>query len=910
MPGSWSPVEDAPFNVGTVLLLTDGMLFAQDISSANWWRLRPLVRGDYAGGVWAAATPARHQRLYFASSVLADGHVFVAGGKFSTSPNTPSDLLAAEIYDPVADAWTDVPTPDGWTIVGDAPCCVLADGTVLLGNIDTGECALFDPAQNAWRPTDRKGNRKARGETWTLLPDGSVLAIDCTGHPQTERFVNGTWRSDGPVPAANDLVDESGEVGPAILRPDGTVFTLGATGHTAVFTPAPNSSSPGTWAGGPDLPNARVARDAPACLEPVGTVLFVAGAPGGTSCELYEFDGSTITSLATQPANVGVASPATRLLLLPNGQVLFSNNTSKLQFFTPSGTPPAASLPVITQSPQQIAPGRSYVVRGRQFNGLSQACAYGDDAGMATNYPLVRLTKGSAVTYCRTYDHSSMGVATGAADQNTSFVVPVGLAPGSYTLQVVANGIASTAVVVNVTIGKAERGPVEGFGRDKRRDHELQEEMFWRDLNEVHLLMDFISGRTDKSLTDLKDVPNPDPGSTGNLMPQEAVRRICLIRFPPEGTPQERASQAELLLLAKDRLTALASPARGLTIAFTSMFAAITNSEDGGEDAGAAASRSGPRGSTWLDWLQRHRYVRRLFPKGYLARLRQRAKSSGADNSLAPAPLLTGFARQTYPHLFAQARRFRRFYKWLPSWTSIWLVFTVFVAWDVAASSGTLQKITPLTGNLPSATINDGTCHLIVAGVRMVYDATPPKDSVSDCEALRKQDQTTYLALPAGAAQFVGDQTSWWHPVGFIVRKFGPSTAAQQRDKTYPEAAAIDFAATVVNVFSNNILPMMFGLLGTLAGVMRSIYAKVRDSTLSPRDHRLSWSLLPLGAVAGLTVGLIIPPNAGSPGVSAGITLSAASLSFLAGYGSEFFFGMLDAALSRIFPTNPSGNPK
>jgi hypothetical protein len=195
----------------------------------------------------------------------------------------------------------------------------------------------------------------------------------------------------------------------------------------------------------------------------------------------------------------------------------------------------------------------------------------------------------------------------------------------------------------------------------------------------------------------------------------------------------------------------------------------------------------------------------------------------------------------------------------------------------------------------------------------MVYFLPPPPDTAADCEALRKQDQTTYLAQTAGAALFGGGETSWWHPVGFVVRRFGPprpATTASQQERAYSEAAAIDFAASVVNVFSNNILPMMFGLLGTLAGVMRSIYAKVRDNTLSPRDYRLSWSLLPLGAVAGLTVGLIIPPNAGSPGLTAGITLSAASLSFLAGYGSEFFFGMLDAALTRVFSTNPSGNPK
>jgi hypothetical protein len=37
--------------------------------------------------------------------------------------------------------------------------------------------------------------------------------------------------------------------------------------------------------------------------------------------------------------------------------------------------------------------GHTYRLTGRQLNGLSQANAYGDDAQMATNYPLVRLKR-------------------------------------------------------------------------------------------------------------------------------------------------------------------------------------------------------------------------------------------------------------------------------------------------------------------------------------------------------------------------------------------------------------------------------------------------------------------------------------------------------------------------------------
>ena len=71
-----------------------------------------------------------------------------------------------------------------------------------------------------------------------------------------------------------------GEIGPAILRPDGTVFQTGSSsltgaGHTAIWTPGPNSSDPGSWAAGPDFPNGDNAGDSFASLLPNGNVLVL-----------------------------------------------------------------------------------------------------------------------------------------------------------------------------------------------------------------------------------------------------------------------------------------------------------------------------------------------------------------------------------------------------------------------------------------------------------------------------------------------------------------------------------------------------------------------------------------------------------------------------------------------------------
>jgi hypothetical protein len=74
------------------------------------------------------------------------------------------------------------------------------------------------------------------------------------------------------------------------------------------------------------------------------------------------------------------------------------------------------------------------------------------DAAAATNYPLVRIRHlaSGKVSYCRTFDHSTMGVGTGATVHSTNFFVPCGIPTGASEICVVANGIASPGEPVNV----------------------------------------------------------------------------------------------------------------------------------------------------------------------------------------------------------------------------------------------------------------------------------------------------------------------------------------------------------------------------------------------------------------------------------------------------------------------------
>jgi hypothetical protein len=473
MPG-WQTLTNTPsFNVDTMLLLTDASVMCHEDGTSNWHRLVPDAKGNYVNGTLHSLTPLPANAplsqdgpldapLYYASAVLKDGRVFVAGGEYNQGNNV--DLLAAEIYDPVADSWASVSTPPGWSKIGDAPACVLPDGRVLLGDINSNHTAIFDPITMAWSPGGNKDDSSSE-EGWTLLPNNSILCPEVTNHPKAERYLinSNSWVSAGSIPAGHDLVlnePVSIEIGPAILMPDDRVFCIGASGHSAVY-----SVKTGTWSSGPDFTdssgNLLRAFDAPAVLLPNGHVLFIVGPAitsgpeqgwAGQPIYCFEFDGTNLHTV-TPPANA--ASTVTyncRFLLLPTGQVLYSDCTSDLQIFTSSGAPSAHWRPHISQVPKILRHGHSYRLRGRQLNGLSQANAYGDDAQMATNYPLVRLkhTGNKKVYFCRTFDHSTMAVATGKKVVHTHLHVSHTIPVGHYELAVIANGIESKSVKVRV----------------------------------------------------------------------------------------------------------------------------------------------------------------------------------------------------------------------------------------------------------------------------------------------------------------------------------------------------------------------------------------------------------------------------------------------------------------------------
>ncbi|MDP4220175.1 MAG: hypothetical protein Q8916_10510 [Bacteroidota bacterium] len=466
MAGTWHGLTHQPlFNTSTMILLTDGRIMVQEEATKHWHALTP-VNGSYLNGTWSNLADMSIWRRYYASGVLKDGRVIVCGGEQSGGGG---DTTICEIYDPVADSWAIIPSPPGWPTVGDAVCCVLPDGRVMIGALyPSTACAIYNPSTNTWSAAASKAT-SSNEETWILQPDQTILTTQCWAPYQSEKYIisSNTWQNEGALPVT--LVDPvMHEIGPGMLLYNGKTIFFGAQnsgghGKTAIYTPPALPTGVGTWVAGPDIPQVAgktiVSNDCPATLLPNGKVLF-AGAQyenndWGSPIEFFEYDPSanTITQAPT-PANNGMKLYWSRMMLLPTGEVLFSPSTNNVQLYEPDGMPLEAWRPTISS----ITPHGTvfftdyYTLQGTQLNGLSQANIYGDDCYPATNYPIVKLhNAGTGHTYfARTSHFSSMGIATGGALQSCRFTVQ-GIPDGNYDVCVIANGIASHVMSLNIT---------------------------------------------------------------------------------------------------------------------------------------------------------------------------------------------------------------------------------------------------------------------------------------------------------------------------------------------------------------------------------------------------------------------------------------------------------------------------
>src|ERR1700733_7458423 len=386
----WQPLNNPPpFTTNTCnggfpgaanpLLLTDGSVIVQDAGCPDWWRLTPDTTGSYANGTWTqiASLPAGYSPLYHSSAVLPDGRVIIMGGEYNYYQGlyfVPIWTAEGAIYDPRANVWRSVAPPPFFDVqetsfsppltfppifaqtIGDAQSIVLRNGVYMQADCCTKQAALLDAKTLTWIPTGTGKYDINDEEGWTLLPNGEVLTVDAyvpVGFPYIPNGTNselydyrtGTWHS-----AGSTIVQlwDSGltcgelkaapptptfEVGPAVLRADGTVFYTGSNtcpteaGNTAIY-----DSHNRHWRPGPVFPEIAGVTDiniadGPASWDPHEKVLVQASPGyGNPPSFFFEWDGKHLNQVPGPPNAPIEGSYVGDMLLLPTGQILFTDD--------------------------------------------------------------------------------------------------------------------------------------------------------------------------------------------------------------------------------------------------------------------------------------------------------------------------------------------------------------------------------------------------------------------------------------------------------------------------------------------------------------------------------------------------------------------------------------------------------
>jgi hypothetical protein len=481
----WKPLTHQPsFDPGSMLLASNGTVLVHAEPPAGgtsqWWKLTPDSKGSYADGTWSqiASMPNGYDPLYFASAILPNGKMITEGGEYLGG--TPTWTSKGAIYDPVTNKWRPVAPPSGWSNIGDAQGDVLANGTFILAQacqacltsspiLSTSQ-ALFNATGLNWlNLSGQNKNDPNDEEPYVLLPNGKLLTVDTWLTPTTELFTPShlSWSFAGNT-VKSPVNTPSAEVGPAIEMPGGNTFVVGA-GNGPEAPAACNDHQPAPtalydyaaarWVKGPSIPTIGGmqydAADGPGAVLPDGNVLFdVSPCVFNAPIEFFMYNATShkLVSVPDVPTAANDSSFNTRLLDLPNGQVLFNDGSHQMQVYTAGGTPnPAWAPQIFGLSSGSLAPGQTASLSGIQLAGLDPGAAYGDDVQDATNFPVVRITnsKTGVVTYARTHDWSSVSIAPGAPS-STKFTIPATTPAGPSTLVVIANGIASSPVSVMI----------------------------------------------------------------------------------------------------------------------------------------------------------------------------------------------------------------------------------------------------------------------------------------------------------------------------------------------------------------------------------------------------------------------------------------------------------------------------
>jgi hypothetical protein len=234
----------------------------------------------------------------------------------------------------------------------------------------------------------------------------------------------------------------------------------------------------------------------------------------------------------------------------------------------------------------------------------------------------------------------------------------------------------------------------------------------------------------------------------------------------------------------------------------------------------------------------------------------------------------------------------------------------------IAANPGIAERATPLEKKLPYSRLMDekeGVLHRIKASTHMLQTLMiwpwrdlykepefnePSKDVAAQTAEDKKEqkkmangdgpgDSGTQLPPEAGA---MGDQSEEPEAVD-------ESLSVEDMLASHTENINVEpVARTALQVTTYYLLPLILGVLGAVAYIVRRMIESMANKSYTLNKFRTYGMRLALGALLGVMSGILVAPDQSH---AQSFSLSLVLLAFLMGYSVEFAFSIFDSLIAR-----------